>query len=87
MQEYSEELLCKGLVHVLASDSHNLRGRPPLMSGARQAMGSLIGEQRAGAMCNEGPLAMIEGREPDLPEVETGRSGRRSLLSRLFRRK
>jgi len=87
VQEYSEELLCKGLVHLLATDSHNLRGRPPIMSGALQAVTSLIGEQRAIALCNEGPLAMIEGREPRLPEVQTGKSGWPSLLSRLFRRK
>lgn len=87
VQEYSEELLVKGLVQVLASDSHNLRGRPPLMSAARSAMEALIGPERAHAMCQEGPLAMIEGREPQLPEVLSGRSGRASLLSRLFRRR
>jgi protein-tyrosine phosphatase len=87
VQEYSEELLCKGLVHVLATDSHNLRGRPPIMSVALPAMASLIGEERTSALCHEGPLALIEGREPQLPEVELGKRGRPSLLSRLFRRK
>ena len=33
-QQFSEEVLRKGLVHVLASDSHNLRGRPPVLSEA-----------------------------------------------------
>jgi protein-tyrosine phosphatase len=86
-QEYSEELLSKGLVHVIASDSHNLRGRAPVLSGAREAAAGLIGENMALALCTEGPLAMIEGREPQLPEVEQVNSGRRSLFSRLFRRR
>jgi protein-tyrosine phosphatase len=86
IQEYSEELLSKGLVHVLASDSHNLGGRPPVLSAALSAAATLIGEERARAMCHEGALAMIEGREPLLPEVERGKGGRGSLLARLFRR-
>jgi protein-tyrosine phosphatase len=87
VQEYSEELLSKGLVQVLASDAHNVRGRKPVLSEALRAMAALIGEERALAMCHEGPLAMIEGREPQLPEAEGRKSGRLSLLARLFRRK
>jgi protein-tyrosine phosphatase len=87
VQEYSEELLCKGLVQVLATDSHDLSSRPPVMSEALHAMSLLIGEERATGMCNEGPLAMIEGREPRLPEVSGQKRARSSLLGRLFRRR
>ena len=39
----SEELLSRDLVHVPASDAHNVRGRPPIMSTAVEAMLPLIG--------------------------------------------
>ena len=60
-----------GLVPVLASDSHNLRGRRPVLSEALNAMVPIVGERRASAMCHEGPRALLEGREPVLPEVES----------------
>ncbi len=86
-QEFSEEILRKGLVHVLASDSHNLRGRRPVLSEALDAMIPIVGERRAFAMCREGPRALLDGREPLLPEVEGERSARGSYLSRWFRRR
>jgi protein-tyrosine phosphatase len=85
-QEFSEEILRKGLVHVLASDSHNLRGRRPVLSEALRATIPIVGERRASALCHEGPRALLDGREPVLPEVEGERSARGSFLSRWFRR-
>lgn len=87
VREFSEELLRKGLVHVLASDAHDLKSRAPRLSEARQAVAALIGETNAAAMCEESPLALLEGRAPRLPEpVEEAEPRRRGLLSRLFGR-
>jgi protein-tyrosine phosphatase len=83
---FSEKLLSRDLVHVLATDAHNLRGRPPVMSKAIEAMALLIGEARATAMATDAPAALLEGREPDLPPAERKSSRRSSLLGRLFRR-
>jgi protein-tyrosine phosphatase len=85
-QEFSEEILRKGLVHVLATDSHNLRGRRPVLSEALSATIPLVGERRASALCHEGPRALLDGLEPVLPEVESSSPGRGSFLSRWFRR-
>ncbi len=83
---FSEELLRKGLVHVLASDAHNVRGRPPVLSEALAAMEPSVGERRARSMASAVPAALLEGREPEIPPVE-GRTGRgASFLGRLFRR-
>ncbi|HKQ61629.1 MAG TPA: CpsB/CapC family capsule biosynthesis tyrosine phosphatase, partial [Candidatus Polarisedimenticolaceae bacterium] len=46
-QEFSAELLRDGLIHVLASDAHNVRGRPPRISPALAAVAELVGERRA----------------------------------------
>ncbi len=83
--EYSRELLAKGLVHVIASDAHNVRGRPPLMREAMLAAAEIVGEEYAEAMVDAAPRALIEGREPELPELKRARS-RPSLFSRLFGR-
>ena len=80
--EISEEMMVKGLVHVLATDAHNVRGRPPLLSDALEAAIDQVGEARAMAMVNDAPRALIEGRSPELPPVEAPRGG--GFLSRLF---
>jgi len=85
-REFSEELLRKGLVHVLASDAHNIRGRPPLLTEAREAMVPLVGEERAWAMVDSIPRALLAGRQPEVPAVEGTVSRRRAFFSRLFRR-
>jgi len=84
-EEFSEELVRKGFVHVLASDSHNLRGRPPVLSNALERLTSWVGETRARAMVEEAPRALLEGREPESqPMMEEPR--RRNFLGRLLGR-
>jgi protein-tyrosine phosphatase len=85
-REFSEELLRKGLVHVLASDAHNVRGRPPLLTEAREAMVPLVGERRANAMVESIPRALLAGEQPEIPPVEGTVSRKRAFFSRLFRR-
>ena len=83
--EYSRELLEKGLVHVIASDAHNVRGRPPLMREAVLTAAEIVGEEYAEAMVSSAPRAFVEGNEPELPELKRARS-KPSLFSRLFGR-
>lgn len=84
---YSEELLRKGLVHALASDAHNVRGRSPRLREALDATVRLVGEERARSMVDDVPRAFLEGREPDVEPIEAPRPRRKtSLWSRLFRR-
>ena len=83
---FSEELARKRLVHVIASDAHNTRGRPPVISGCLPRLGSWIGDDYAKRMTDEFPRAFIEGRDPDLPPAREEPAPRRSWVSRLFRR-
>lgn len=85
-REFSEELLRKGLVHVLASDAHNVRGRPPLLTPALQAITPLVGERFARSMADQIPRALLAGEPPVVPEVEAHASRQQSFLSRWFRR-
>jgi len=86
VMEFSEELARKRLVHVVASDAHNTRGRPPVLSSSLERLGSWIGDDFAARMTEEFPKAFIEGRDPDLPPPREEPVRRRSWASRLFRR-
>ena len=84
--EFSEELARKRLVHVIASDAHNTRGRPPVISSAMGLLGSWTGDEFAERMAEDYPRAFIEGRDPDLPPPREEPARNRSWVSRLFRR-
>jgi protein-tyrosine phosphatase len=86
IEEFSEELTRKRLVHVVASDAHNTRGRPPVLSRAVARVGEWIGDAAARRMVDDVPRAFLEGRDPDVPAPEEPPSRQRSLLSRLFSR-
>jgi len=86
-REFSEELAAKGLVHVLASDAHNVRRRNPVLTEAVRELVPLVGDTYASAMVDAIPRALLAGEEPAVPEIEPVRSKTRgSFLSRLFRR-
>lgn len=84
--EFSEELVRKRLVHVIASDGHNTRGRPPVMTSAMARLSSWVGDDLARRMADDIPRAFIEGRDPELPPMPEGGARRRTLRDRLFRR-
>ena len=57
----SRELVKKGYIHLLASDAHNTRGRPPILSQAVSALSKLIGPEQARAMVTQTPERIIKG--------------------------
>ena len=84
VSDFSEELLRKGLVHVLASDAHNVRGRAPKLSEALATIVPLVGETRGRSMVQEVPAALLAGREPEIPAIESPTARSRSFFGRLF---
>lgn len=86
VREFTEELSRKGLAHVLASDAHNLRGRPPVLSRALAALAPWVGADRARAMVTSAPAALLAGREPELPPIASAQPRGSTWLGRLFRR-
>jgi protein-tyrosine phosphatase len=59
--------IADGLVHVVASDAHNMRGRPPRLQPAFDLVREQFGEAKARGLFVENPMAAFEGR--DLPYV------------------
>jgi len=64
-------LIEAGLAHFVASDSHDLRRRPPGLSRARRAIAARWDEELALRLCEENPRAVIQDRL--LPGAESSR--------------
>ncbi len=84
--EFSEELIRKKLVHVVASDAHNVRGRPPILTAALTRIGGFVGADLARRMATEFPEAFLLGKDPNVPPPEDPKPRRSSFLGRLFGR-
>jgi protein-tyrosine phosphatase len=54
-------LLKKDAVHVVATDAHDTRQRPPVLSAARDEVAALCGADVARAMVEENPRAVVRG--------------------------
>lgn len=79
----SFEWINAGMVHVVASDSHNTQKRPPRMTAALAAVRANAGEAIATALFRDNPRAIVEGRAlPYDPEPKEIRS-KRGLLGRV----
>jgi len=60
----AEQLLSKGLVHIIASDAHSTDGRPPVLSPAVHAAARIVGAEEARKMVTEYPQSILEGQRP-----------------------
>jgi protein-tyrosine phosphatase len=85
--ELSTWMLRKRLVHVLASDAHNLRGRPPLLSAAVRAAAAITREDYARKMVTELAASLLKGEEPAMPPPEEAPASRPSFFSRWLRKR
>ncbi len=57
----AEWLLKKRLVHFIASDTHSLRGRPPILSEAVGSASRIVGKEKAMALVCYNPEQIING--------------------------
>jgi protein-tyrosine phosphatase len=65
----AEWLLKHDALHVLATDAHDLKSRPPVLSAARDAVADLRGEEIARSLVYDNPLAVVSGKPlPYFPE-------------------
>jgi protein-tyrosine phosphatase len=85
VEQLSEELVRKGLVHVLASDAHNTRGRPPMLRGSVARIATWVGEELALRMATDIPRSFLDGVDPVLPPPAPP-ARKRSIFTRWFGR-
>lgn len=92
---WAERMLSEGLVHVIATDAHDLRARRPVLSTARDAAAGRVGTAEAENLVVHRPAAILSDAPPaalaPLPEntpaprnAGTARAGA-GLLTRLRR--
>jgi protein-tyrosine phosphatase len=66
--------IADGLVHFVASDAHNMRGRPLRLRVAFDLVQEQFGEEKSRALFVENPMAAFEGRDlPHVPELHDER--------------
>lgn len=83
----SEEMVRRGLVHLVASDAHDLKYRPPRIGSAAKRLAELAGEQAASNAVEGFPQRIVEGLSIEPPEpARDGGGSSRSALSRLWGR-
>ncbi len=61
---WAEKFTGEGLVHILATDAHNTRNRPPLLAEGREAAAHLVGEEEAELMVQGRTRHILENGEP-----------------------
>lgn len=69
---WGERLLDEGLVHILATDSHHIDHRPPLLAEGRDIVAKRLGETEAWHQVLTRPRGILDDlpvdRQPPLPE-------------------
>jgi protein-tyrosine phosphatase len=72
---WSERLLDEGWVHILATDSHGVDRRPPLLAEGRQAAERWVGAEEAVHLVTTRPQGILDntlpGQLPPLPAIAT----------------
>jgi protein-tyrosine phosphatase len=78
VKRFTLSLLRKGLVHIIASDTHAPTGNrsPALPSGVAKAA-SIVGEERARAMVVDTPMAILNGQTVEIESRREIRGARR----------
>jgi len=64
-------LLKYNLAHVIATDAHSVRRRPPVLSRALKVAGEVVGDEYAIRMVTEIPDKIIKGAQVSLPEPKS----------------
>lgn len=62
--------LHQNLAHLLASDAHSSKSRPPILSQALAEISTHLGREKAWRMVHDLPLAIVNGEAIEIPDPE-----------------
>lgn len=74
---WAERMLSEALVHILASDAHGARRRPPDLAEGRAAAAKWLGEEEAEQLVSLRPRAVLENAAPSAVRAPAGASFKR----------
>jgi protein-tyrosine phosphatase len=87
-QYWGEKMLDEGMVHILATDSHHIDQRPPLLAEGRLAAVKRVGEAESWNLVLHRPQAILNDSQPEdvaaLPEPRKAAKRPSRLWQRLF---
>jgi protein-tyrosine phosphatase len=71
-KRFAEQWLAKNWIHVFASDAHDVKYRPPILSHCRKKVAQAQGEEAAARLLEKNPEAIINGKPlpPGPPPVD-----------------
>ena len=91
-QYWAERMLDDGIVHILATDAHNLGRRAPLMMEAVEVSGRWVGREEAKRLVEERPAAVLSNLPSDgitpIPALQRAYAGKdtKSIYARIRRK-
>ncbi len=68
---FSDLLLKKKLVHIVASDAHDTKHRPPVLADAFRYLAKAAGQERAESLCIANPRATLTGMPVETAPAES----------------
>jgi protein-tyrosine phosphatase len=85
-QYWGDRMLDEGLVHILATDSHHIDRRPPLLAEGRDAAARRLGEEEAWHMVRTRPAGVIDDIPSDAlpPLPDRSATAKPSMWQRLL---
>ncbi len=87
-QYWAQRMLQEGLVSILATDTHNIRSRPPNLSKAYEIAVQELGKEQASHLVHGRPICVLENMSPEaapaLPQGNSRASSFGSTLRRFF---
>jgi protein-tyrosine phosphatase len=87
IKKVADLFLRHNLAHIIASDAHDAERRPPRLAAAADAAAKVVGEEKAGAMVEDIPQAILsDSGLPDWGEPENPLKQRKQWKIRLPKR-
>lgn len=77
---WAERMLSEALVHILATDAHGARRRPPDLAAGRAAAAKWLGEEEAEQLVSVRPRAILENAAPSAVRPPAGVSYKSSEI-------
>lgn len=87
-QYWAQKMLAQGMVHILATDAHNLKSRPPILSAAYEIAVKEVGLDEARNLVLERPVTILDdipaAQAPAIAIAARPKAQPRSRLGKLF---
>ncbi len=87
-QYWAQKMLSQGMVHILATDAHNTKSRPPILSAAYEQAVREVGLDEARNLVLERPVSILDdipaAQAPAIAIVVKPKAQTRSRLGKLF---